>query len=282
MFLMDFIPDYKIAQDSVHDEGSGTFGTYSMAYTVSNEDLRKTMRFVPKKCDNALVVAASGDHPLFCSLYGAKHVDTFDVSYNAKCFMDIKVEAIKKLGYIAYLEFLKSVYMLKVKPFCTIKDVKYMPEILEKIPKIESEYIYALQDKALFSRGAHPISAASRPSVFEYYKMRAKVKEPYNFIMSDACNLSAYLTKSYDFIHLSNIFDYIPGGKHQKIIAGLMEHVNVGGRIVTQCVNDGYDEVFGFYMYLMSKRYNNWKFEKKFIETKSVFQNGVWVLERTR
>ena len=279
---MDFIPDYKIAQDNFSDEGNGNFGTYSMAYTVTNEDLRKTMQFIPKKCDNALVVAASGDHPLFCSLYGAKHVDTFDVSYNAKCLMDIKVEAIKKLGYISYLKFLKDIYMLKVKPFCTMKTVKHMPEILEKLPKIESEYIYALHDKALFSRGAHPISAASRPSILEYYRMRAKVTELYNFIMTDACNLSVYLDKSYDFIHLSNIFDYIPGGEHGKIITDLMKHVNVGGRIVTQCVNDGYDEMFCFSLFLISKRYKNWKFEKKFIETKSVFQNGVWVLERVR
>ena len=78
---MDFVPDCDVANKTIR---CGEFSRYSEAYVITNEDLRESMGFMPKKCNHALTVAASGDHPLFASLYGAKHVDTFDISYNAK------------------------------------------------------------------------------------------------------------------------------------------------------------------------------------------------------
>ena len=89
---MDFVPNSNIAYNCLR---KGVFSQYSRAYVITNEDLRYSLQFMPKETNRALTVAASGDHPLFCSLYGAKYVDTFDISYNAKCVMDIKVAALR-------------------------------------------------------------------------------------------------------------------------------------------------------------------------------------------
>ena len=173
---MDFIPDYDIARKDVCRT---VFGTYSSAYIVTNEYLPPAMNFMPKNCENALVVAASGDHPLFCSLYGAKNVDTFDISYNAKCIMDIKTLALNTLNHQDYIRFIKDLYDISV----PLMDVKNMDRVLYKLPKTEYDYIYALRESPIFIRKSISLNVAVLPTQFEYDKLRECVKSPYNFIV---------------------------------------------------------------------------------------------------
>ena len=234
---MDFVPDYDLARQQVH---SDLFNTYTSAYVVTNEDLRISMNFVPKKCNNALVVAASGDHPLFCSLYGAQHVDTFDVSYNAKCMMDIKIAALNCLDYLDYGQFLEDLHVSCKSQSVNITNVKHMDKILQKLPKTEAEYIRALNEEPLFSRGPSPIVSGVLPTFKEYYKLRTKIVKPYDFLLTNVYGLGGHLEKNYDFIHLSNIFDYIAEGHYEEILLSLMQHVNCGGRILIENFDDEY------------------------------------------
>lgn len=279
---MDFVPDYNVALKQI---GAGTFfDTYSAAYTVTNEDLRQSMQFMPEKCDSALVVAASGDHPLFCSLYGAKHVDTFDISYNAKCIMDVKVAALSYLTYKEYEQFLYDLYMLN-NNLVPITDIPKMDVVLSKLPKIEYDYIYAMRNVSLFSRGECPTLTASLPTFPEYCAMSKNIKQPYNFILADICKIGGKLTKSYDFVHLSNVFDYVQSFHYETILLALIEHVRPGGRIVTQFFSESNDNIFGFRMAKMAKNHPNWVFDKKMFMKVGKFdciKNGVYVLERVR
>ena len=236
---MDFVPDYDLAQEQVHKD---LFNTYTSAYVVTNEDLRKSMRFMPEYCENALVVAASGDHPLFCSLYGAQHVDTFDISYNAKCMMDIKVAALNSLGYFDYGHFLEDLYLSCKSTSINITNVKYMGKILQKLPKTEADYIRALNAEPLFSRGPNPIASIGLP-IFtntEYHILRKKITKPYNFFLTNIYGLEKHLKQFYDFVHLSNILDYVSEGRYEEILLPLMQHVNRGGRIIIENFDDDY------------------------------------------
>ncbi len=227
--IMDFVPNIEVAKNCVRLD---KFSPYSPAYVITNEDLRQSMQFVPKNCNRALVTAASGDHPLFCSLYGARQVDTFDISYNAKCIMDIKTAALKCMGHVAYIELLKNLRLCQ-----NIQHVPDMEYISKMIPKIEWEYMCSMAGSQIFSNGivikddnTHLVNYK------EYKKLQKIVKGRYNFIMSDIANLSGHLTGTYDFIHLSNILDY----RHTisarlYTIFPLLKHVKVGGRIV--CYN---------------------------------------------
>lgn len=235
--MIDFVPDYELAQEQVHKD---LFNTYTSAYVVTNEELRISMNFVPKKCENALVVAASGDHPLFCSLFGAKHVDTFDVSYNAKCMMDIKVAALNCLEYLDYGQFLEDLYTSCKSASIDITSVKNMDKILQKLPETEADYIRTLKCEPLFSRGPSPIESGVLPTFTEYCKMRKKIVKPYNFFLTNIYSLYKYLEKPYDFVHLSNIFDYVSEGHYEEILLPLMQHINRGGRIVIENFDDDY------------------------------------------
>jgi len=279
---MDFVPDLKIAKKQIR-AGESFFGTYSQAYTVTNENLRVSMGFIPKKCENALVVASSGDHPLFCSLYGAKHVDTFDVSYNAKCMMDIKVVALNCLNYEEYKRFLDDLYA-KHNDSTPITEIAKMDEILSKLPKTECDYIYALRNTSLFSRGDSPEITGYVPTFSEYCKLQAKIIRPYNFLLTNIVNLSNSLTKSYDFMHLSNIFDYVRSSEYGNLILSLMKYINPGGKIVTQFLDPGRDEIFYLYMHRAKIADNNkdWDFSKKHVIQNTLYNNGIYVLERIR
>jgi hypothetical protein len=274
--VMDFVPNYDIAKKELK---MNIFGTYSKAYTVTNEDLRQSMQFMPKKCDDALVVAASGDHPLFCSLYGAKHVDTFDVSYNAKCMMDIKTEALNCLEYSEYISFLRDLYNISI-PFA---DITNMDKILYKLPKTEYDYIYEFKDENIFMRKSISLNNAVLPTQSEYDKLRENIKTNYNFILTDVCKIK--LIKSYDFIHLSNVFDYVNSFHYESVVSELMEHVRPGGRILTQFFSESNDEIFGLIMKKMLKQHKNWVFDKKFVMSSDKFdylKNGIYVFEHTR
>ena len=240
---MDFIPDYEIAFKQI-SAGEGFYGAYSQAYAVTNEKLRKTMRFMPENCDNALVVAASGDQPLFCSLYGAKHVDTFDISYNAKCIMDIKVAALNTMGYSDYISFLDNLFMFRLNGLRSILDIKNMKSVLYKLPKIESDYICTFKEIPLFSRGPRPRNNTSLPTLSEYNKLRQTGIRPYNCALIDIYKICGSLTKKYDFIHLSNIFDYVIENDYEELLLPIMKFVKPGGRIVME----SFEEDSHFYL----------------------------------
>ena len=139
---MEFVPDYKKAREQNKEPSDiAVFETYSPAYVVTNENLRQLPQLMPKKHENVLTVVGSGDHPLWFSLYGAKHVDTFDISYNAKILMDIKVVALNCLSRNDYNRLLDDFYEINRSPFKDISSIKNMSKILPKLPEVESEYI---------------------------------------------------------------------------------------------------------------------------------------------
>ena len=234
--------------DTKSNCGSSTsFTVDSSAYIMTNEDLRVTMKLMPKTTNRALVVAASGDHPLWCSLYGAKHVDTFDIAYNAKCIMDIKTVALDCLNHDEYAFLLQELYRRSTDKqrdlyYCRLRPRggrgMFERKIAYKLPSEDLEYIRKNRKYNLF--GAGDIDKYRLPNVLEYKNLQKIVKEPYKFFHTDIKFLSYELTESYDFIHLSNIFEHMRIGldQQEQIIISLIEHVNVGGRILFQHLID--------------------------------------------
>lgn len=209
---------------------NGKFDKYSAAYVVTNEDIRSAMNFMPKDTENALTVAGSGDHPMFIKIYGAKNIDTFDLSYNAKLIMDIKTAALPILKHAEYYNFLKNIYFAE-----DLLSVENMPKIIEKLPYEEKAYIAAMRNCRLFNHGLNPDSYLDTnnpfPSLTEFKKMQEGITEPFNFIWSDIASLHTELDKTYDFMHLSNILDYIKEQDALNILASLMQHTHVGSVI---------------------------------------------------
>ena len=213
--------DTDIAQQHVNMKG---FREYSPAYVATNEDLRRSMKFVPIKTKNALVVAASGDHPIFTAMHGAKNVDTFDISYNAKLIMDIKTTALSMLNHKKYCKMLSDL--------CGSYDattVDNMPIIIKQLSEDEQWYIDKMRGNRLFFHGA--LIKKELPSIEEFDRMRNAIHKPFKFIWADIESLHTKLYKSYDFIHLSNIFDYKSGQKAINIFKSLIDYTKPGCNI---------------------------------------------------
>lgn len=207
------------------------FNEQSHAYITTNEDLRTPMEFfMSANCNRVLTVAGSGDHPLFCSLYGAKHVDTFDVSYNAKCIMDIKTTAINLLNRDEYIEMLENLWWRT-----DALKAPHMDQVSAKLPAKEYEYLCAMRGTRLFDQDPW-VGRDSKylPNDIEYGNLRKIIKKPYNFIQTNIAELSGNLIESYDIMHLSNVFDHIDDTEeHWRILYPLLKHVNIGGRVLS-------------------------------------------------
>ena len=227
------VPDIKIAKKQILDNGVGFFDTYSCAYIVTNENFRQVLKFMPQKTDNALVVTGSGDFPIFSALYGAKHIDSFDVTYNSKLIMDIKTTAIKTLKYTEYKKLLKNLYSNPA-----VMCVKNMDTILKQLVIEEQEYIENMFGYPLFNNGLHPKD--SRAETFlsskEFYKARKIIDKPFDFIWTDIEHLSSKLNKKYDFIHLSNIFDYLNDEQVIDVLHSLTRYTRPGCNICITCL----------------------------------------------
>lgn len=208
------------------------FSQYSNAYVATNEDLRNTLLYMPKNINNALTVAASGDHPMFTKIYGANNIDTFDISFNAQLIMDIKTNAVSLLNYEEYCKLLKQLYSSE-----DILNIKKMPKIIKKLSSFEQMYISEMRKKPLFNKQLN-FSSLYLPTESEFMKMKQIIKEPFNFIWSDLQTLHTKLTKTYDFIHLSNIFDYLKTYQNCiDVLSSLIPYTNPGCNICVICFN---------------------------------------------
>jgi hypothetical protein len=267
---MDFVPDINLARKT-HDWLG--YREYSDAYVVSNENLYQSIELMPQNCNRALTVAASGDHPFSCSLGGAKEVDTFDVSYNAGLVTKMKVLAIGCLDYLDYWDFLLD--LTNKRDFIHIPN---MDKIAPNLSPTEYNYLRSMRGCHIFSRGISPGRTEFDISRQDYEILQEIVKKPYDFMMTDVVNLSGKLTENYDFIHLSNVFDYLPAISQLDVLQFLVKHVNVGGRIfVSHLVGRPVCREFfvGGKEFSDSGAFKDWRI----VETAN---NDISVFERTR
>lgn len=223
---MKSMPNISEAKDLVYSTYP-VFNKYSPAYAVTNEDVRKSMKYIKKSYKTALTVAASGDHPLFCKLYGIEHVTTFDISYNAKVVMDLKTLALQHLTLNQYYEMQNSLWHN-----INVRHAAHTQDIISKLSSEVQQYIDGMNGYLLFDNGRFRSERYQKYALQqqEFSKLKQIVHEPFDFIWSDVKKLK--LKQSYDFIHLSNICDFLPYVAIQKVLIKMLNHTNTGGSIV--------------------------------------------------
>ena len=222
---------------------STRFSENSPAFVVTNEDLRYEMNLMPVNRERVLTVVGSGDHPLFSSLYGAKYVDTFDITINARAMMDVKTAAIiagmRRSNYVKLLNYFCDNQKNSMKDVC-LDNIKRKFALGRLGKNLSSETLNNIKQNKWNIVCYSTYSSIDQYSAFlptksEYQKLQEIINKPYNFIQTDIANLSAKLVgKRYDFIHLSNIFDHVDEeDKILEILNSLLSYVNVGGRILS-------------------------------------------------
>ena len=203
---------------------------YSHAYVVSNENLRHTTALTRDMGRKVLTVAGSGEQPLFYTLNGATHIDTFDISYCARAIMDIKTQAIKSgMPYEQYVQLLTDLHNAP----CA-SQVKGMADILPRIPAHSAKLVRGMDGYRIFGNGLGPENYKKEMiSGDEYATLRKKLPRHFNFIWSDVASLHTHLNTEYDVINLSNIFEWTPD-IIMSTLNNLRGHVRPGGYILVQ------------------------------------------------
>ena len=198
------------------------------AYTVSNENQRWATQVVPN-VKSVLTVAGSGDQALFYKLSGAKIVDTFDINNNARVIQDIKCAAIKHLKISEYKDLLTKLHNANA---CDIIDMPEMHYFLQFLPKESSDIIK--QNNFACNCGLNiDYYPENIPTETEFETLKNMLDKSFNFIWTDLGSLGTQLTRKYDLINISNIFDYISNGQTQvDILNELSKHLDKNGHIV--------------------------------------------------
>ena len=229
--------EYHYTQEKV------SFGPYAPAYIVATQErLNNDMKYMynkkdKKTCAKVLTVAASGDHPIFCKLYGAENITTFDITYTAKVIMDIKTAAIQEFGLWDYESLIESCWNNK-----NLMSIKAINKIMPYLDTNTQNYLCAMDGKfPLFIHGLEPFYSYSKLTKKQYKTLQKSVDAPFPFIWSDIANLDAKLgDNTYDFIHLSNIFDYVSNDVQKSVLQQLIKRLNPGGRILMVRINGSY------------------------------------------
>ncbi|MFQ6759779.1 MAG: hypothetical protein ACLRFM_00005 [Alphaproteobacteria bacterium] len=205
------------------------FSSYSPAYMSSNEQLQSIMQILKPVGKNVLAVTASGDAPLFFTAYGAQHVDTFDISYNARVVMDIKTYMLKNnFCFYDYVHVLRDIQTAPDVLNCVSGDV-----VMHAVTHDTLDYLRGMRGCRIFMRTSKG-EIACFPDRTEFAAMKQNVRGRYNFIWSDLFDLSGRITdKKYDIIYLSNVLQFVNATSDiVAVLNNMRAHLNTDGVIV--------------------------------------------------
>lgn len=206
------------------------FGEFSPAYTLSNEFLDEAMGFLKPQGQSVLTVAGSGDQAFWYKLYGASHVDTFDISYCAQVVMNLKTCALQNMNRDEYKKFTKSLRDADTE----ICDMPGYEKISDRLDRETKGFIDGMRGCRWRLNGGYILNILSES---EYQNLQNTIRAPFNFIWSDVFDLSGRVTekygRKYDQIYLSNIVQYnCTYEKLIKLITSLLPVLNDKGMIM--------------------------------------------------
>lgn len=221
------------------------FAKYSPAYVTTNDDIRMVFDNFNPAGKSVLANTGSGDVPMFYLAYGARDVDSFDISYCAKVIMKMKTAAIKTMSLPEYVSFLHSIY--KAKNFDAYSD------IVNAMPLESSNFVKNMNGRAIFSAG-QGVEEKCLPNNVEYNNIKKHVNSSVPFIWSDLKDLHLHLKKQYDEIYLSNIFQYDTNRDNKvDILNNLRPFLVNGGNIIVYVTVAMSNQIWDDYNYFSEK-----------------------------
>lgn len=254
------------------------FSRYCPAYVITNEDIRWVSELTKKENDRILTVTGSGDQPLYYALKGAKHIDTFDVSFCAKVMMDFKTTALNKLTRDQYVNLLQNLYRSNKR----LQD-PLITDVLDLMPEDTKNFVKGMEKYLIFGADGSCFSPTDYilPTEKEYEEMRNKIKKPFNFIWSGVDEIHSKIVGEYDVINLSNIFQYMNAEQIEKILLSLRPHVKKNKFIMALTGNwacsskkDIFDE--------LTQKFRDWAIIELKGKNKSINSERVIIVQRTR
>lgn len=221
----------------VYSNNPNWFNTFSSVSPFTTENIKGYFPNLENK--EVLTVTGSGDHYLNSILLGAKNVTCFDINKLSLHYLKLKIASIKTLELDEFKQYFSIIE--------TDKPFDY--EMFKKIEKSLDDstiqywkYIYnffynngkSILESKIFLGNPKDNQKNSKLNFYleenNYYKLRNKLKNEIDFILSDINNLQ--LKQNYDIMFFSNINEYQNNLKeYLKLIYKLSDKLNQYGNI---------------------------------------------------
>ena len=210
------------------------FEKYFSNYTFTTENLDSYLSTLDIRNKKVLTVASSGDQIINLALLGASHIDCFDISRLSYYFVKLKIAALINLNYNEFLDYFTSsetscrigdfVYPINPNEKCFDFDLYLkIRVILDDDVKLFFDKIYEYYDydgekvklSGLFNNISRDIAIFNNTYLINGLNYLMAKYAFMNFVNNnlDFYDLDVYnlinLSKTYDIILLSNIYDYI-------------------------------------------------------------------------
>ena len=236
---------------------------FSSTYMFSNENINGFIKKISLNKKNALTVCSSGDQAFNLVLNGAYKVDLFDINGFTKYYFYFKKAAIMGLSYQEFINFFfPTLFNKNVFNFDSYLNLRN--KIDDDEVRVFWDYLFChysgidLYNSKLFHKlyySKKNILKINEYLINEDNYNRLKellINKQFNFYNINLFDDSLYFNDKYDFVYLSNIFDYLFSNSEleyaksiKKIIANLSNYTNDGGDIAVNYIylyNEDYDK----------------------------------------
>ncbi|MFA7188117.1 MAG: DUF3419 family protein [Alphaproteobacteria bacterium] len=202
------------------------FSRYSPSYALSNENLRNFARNLYPFGKHVLTVAGAGDQAFWFTKFGALSIDSFDISHCSKIVSELKSAAIKRFDLETYKNFVINLRKNSANLYFS-EEYEFIKPILSQSAR---NFVYEMKGKNFCENGI--IKEEYFPNTYEFNLIKTRLMDT-KFIWSNIDNLHKKLTKKYDIIYLSNIFQYFTDAEKISVILKTLaeKHLSNDGRI---------------------------------------------------
>ena len=220
------------------------FSTKSGSYLRTTENINGYYNKFNFKDKSVLTVIGSSDQIFESILRGAKKVSGFDISENAILLYYLKEAAVKALSYEEYMDFFFVEYKtfskekyLKLRPYLNEKVLSYWDSVFtnEDINSIVSSMLVS-EKLTLYPSMSYAESKLSTLSAHLKEVNFDKLKELINSVQIDISLRDVFeidkVEGNYDYIILSNIFEYHDPDKYKALMEEYKEKLTDDGILI--------------------------------------------------
>ncbi len=247
------MPDFDNCEYEIAEE------VKSKVYHCSNERLNAYFKDLNIKGSRIATVGSSGDQVLNAIFYGAKDITLIDANIFTRAYFEYKTAMIKNLDFETFKSHLGMFSMFNWKTYSKIshdlskRSKQFFDELMLNQDENGHDYDEGyLTDSMirnnLFHTPCYPHDEKVENLFYNNAKDFKKLKHlliknnfKINYINADITEFSKKLNGKFDYIFLSNIYDYVDEKIMVPIINKLYRKLNAGGAIQYYYTFDNYE-----------------------------------------
>lgn len=242
----------------------GTLDNFGPTYLFTTENISgfsEKISFLKKR---VFSVCSSGDQAFNMKFNGASDVDVFDINIFSKYFFRLKEAAIKNLSYDEFLDFFIPKNKFNTNVFSLDTYLEFRNDVKDDKIRKFWDFLFCnysgkeLSNSNLFFNYNYPRSKYIKCNDYlknedNYNILKAELKKDNNisFYSFDLFNDEFPTDKKYDFVYLSNIFDYLwiedsleYIKKVKDIILNIKNNLSLDGKIAISYLYFYYDDYY--------------------------------------